>query len=165
MPESFIQEWKDLEYHGIMEPETLDECEGRRLQIVADVMDIQTQLSNKDHRDGDGRRLSDIAYHQWRAKAVGALRWKTRELRALKEWRKRAEAAVRSPSISDGSLRFYLQGTLRVLGAVLAREGLSLTSVEQRHIDQARAKLAEPIQLPTTTNAPETTAKSASGAL
>ncbi len=66
---------------------------------------IQAQLSNKNHEDEDGRRLTEIEYHQWRQRATYALAKKRVHMGHVKRWmseRKqealRIEAGVANPN-------------------------------------------------------------------
>lgn len=52
---------------------------------VVEVQDIQAQLSNKNRTDANGQRLSEYAWHNWRGKAVSALRHKLQKQRLLKQ--------------------------------------------------------------------------------
>lgn len=80
------------------EPEDLSllalwELEERYSDAVKNTHNIQVQLSDRDKRSADGKRMSSVEYHTWRRRAVIALRHaqdKQAELKqALKDARRR----------------------------------------------------------------------------
>lgn len=86
-------------------PKTMDDAEERLADISDECVLIQAQLSNQNHNDENGRRLTAHEYHQWRARATWALAKKRIEQRKLKRWidaRKQAafqiESGVTNPS-------------------------------------------------------------------
>lgn len=141
--ETFIQVWRELERHGIMEPNTVSEAEARRLQVVGEVKKLEAQLSNRNRTDVDGRRFTDRQYHEWRGRATYALQLKVRESSALKDWLRRALASASSEQATSGSTAYYLEQVARILGRVLERHGLALTDVEQSLVDEAKAHLGQ----------------------
>lgn len=141
--ETFTQVWRELERHGIMEPTTVSEAEARRLQVVGEVKQIESQLANRNRTDAEGRRFTDRQYHEWRGRAVYMLNLKTRETSALKDWLRRAQASAASDQVTSGSTEYYLEQVARILGRVLERHGLELTSVEQSLVDEAKAHLGQ----------------------
>jgi hypothetical protein len=72
---------------------TIDELESLYEDATSKVIDIQTQLSNKNRLDADGNPVSHREYQDWRARAVGALRYRLRDQakykKLLKDARKR----------------------------------------------------------------------------
>ena len=86
-------------------PSSLDEAHDLHVELTDECLMIQAQLSNKDHRDENGRRFTDHEYHEWRARATWALAKKRQHVRWLKRWiatRKdeanRIEAGVANPT-------------------------------------------------------------------
>lgn len=67
------------------EPESLADAENRRIILIAEIQEIQTQLGNPlaelDHE-------SSASFHEWRQRTKWALTLRLQELRFLKQWMK-----------------------------------------------------------------------------
>lgn len=75
---------------------SLDQAEALYAALSDDCVMIQAQLSDRDHRNEDGERLSDKEYHQWRSRATWALAKKRVQMGKLKRWiSERKQEAVR----------------------------------------------------------------------
>ena len=82
-------------------PVSLDDAEARRIFITSEIGSIQTQLGDRDHKDGMGNRMSENDYWAWRKKASWAYQMKLAELRQVNAWIKsanRTAAAAVDPS-------------------------------------------------------------------
>jgi hypothetical protein len=64
--------------------ESRAELEAALAELLAEIQLIDAQLSDRNRLTADGKRLSGIEYHQWRAKAVRARALKTHQYRGLK---------------------------------------------------------------------------------
>jgi hypothetical protein len=87
LPDDAQDEWEP--------PESVEEAEEWRNEIVAEIQAIQAQLG--DHgisRDGNGYRMTLAEFEQWRNRAKWALRHKTDELRKVKAWIKEHNRTV-----------------------------------------------------------------------
>ena len=69
-------------------PDNYDECLNRMDNLINSIQDIQTDLSDRNRTDSENRRLSEHAFHEWRKKALKALRYKEREHLFLKGWKR-----------------------------------------------------------------------------
>ena len=66
-------------------PATLDEARKRRTELALRLTEIQSQLSQKD-RDIEGVRMSAHEYHEWRGRAVCAVKHSQNEIIFLNAW-------------------------------------------------------------------------------
>lgn len=85
-------------------PASLEDAEHLQAEIMSEIQMIQAQLSDRDRTDEHGRRVTGIAYFQWRKKATFALAKKLDEYRRLKQWikeRRRQTNAVESISLKQ----------------------------------------------------------------
>ena len=69
------------------EPASLQEAEDRRMLLIAELNDMQAQLSYRN-REIDGRRMTVDEYWTWRDKAVRAQSIKMTRAALLKKWLK-----------------------------------------------------------------------------
>lgn len=70
------------------EPADYEECLIRLDELINAIQDIQADLSNKNRTDNEDKRLSEYAFQDWKQKALKALRYKEREHRFLKGWKR-----------------------------------------------------------------------------
>ena len=68
------------------EPASLTDAEVRRRHLAEKIGDIATQLADRDRRHADGKRFTDKEYHDWRRRALGAMRAHERVLRQVNDW-------------------------------------------------------------------------------
>lgn len=67
-------------------PLNADEARGRMRELVADMRDIENQLSNKNKLDFVGLRMRVKLYWNWNSRAKHALAQMQSEHRFLKDW-------------------------------------------------------------------------------
>lgn len=106
---------------------------------------IQAQLSDKNRCHADGSRFSEHEYHEWRGRAIAALKHGVAEQRVLKE----ALKVARRRFNTDTPLRAAneldtpdaLMHAAYVLLKRLVSEGVDIDDEEQRIIDALDAHL------------------------
>jgi len=67
-------------------PRSVKAARERRLQLVAELNHIQSQLADRNRIDENGVRMVGDAYHAWRSKAISAQSIKQAECAYLKAW-------------------------------------------------------------------------------
>lgn len=126
------------------EGKTIDELDLLRLEANERVLDIQAQLSNKS-KMVDGMRVGSHEYHDWRGRAVGALRYaiarQGRIKLALKQANTRATARLNRDIPRDlATDRGLLHAALTTL-ITMAEDGVEIDPEEQELIEAIRARL------------------------
>lgn len=105
-------------------PVSLAEAMKRKIDLGADIQNIQEQLGDRD-RHVEGRRMTEMEYWQWHRKAKTALLAKLAEFRDLKKY---IQENSRSKPSSHMSL--LLRGMARLLKRLGGEEDL-MTEIEQ----------------------------------
>lgn len=67
-------------------PETAREARERIAKLVEEIMNIESQLADKNKKDTNGRRMHPRKYMAWRKNAISALSFKSAELQAARSW-------------------------------------------------------------------------------
>ncbi len=120
------------------EPSSLEDALAERRILVEQTMSIDAQLGDMLRTDVHGRPLSRTEYAEWRKKAIGAKRIKTRRLLFLKEWirdqdksqpRRNPEQVDDIPS--DIPITTLLRRVTRRVGLLYAIYRAALIYVEQ----------------------------------
>lgn len=127
-------------------PESIEAAEEESLDLSTDIDMITAQLADKDRTHEDGSRFTEHEYHQWRYRAVFALKAKTARRRRLKAWIKaanieaaRIEAGVQRPG-NVVELLGCLMRVIRQYDDLTPREKALLT-LAQRWIQTQGAPL------------------------
>ena len=117
-------------------PVSLEEALQRKEAAVIALQDIQTQLSQQNKTDVYGRRISDVEYHEWRGRAVSALRHRQADVQRLKAAIRqlRSQANVQKAGL-DGSDPAALIGGAARLFQKLMNEGVELDADELALVD------------------------------
>ena len=116
-----------------------DRLAAQRLALIDKMQTIQTQLSNKNVTDAEGRRVWGDDYHGWRHRALTALRITTRELRdtnaQLKELRRgRNEQVIGAAGLNLKDPTSLISAAYMLLHR-LASDGVEIDPHEQLVID------------------------------
>lgn len=115
------------------EPADYDEHDRRRNELCAEVDRLSTAISNRDARDESGRRMDSRQYWQWRQAAVTKLDALRRELRFLKDWRKRVHDEKPGRNKSEWALIAEAAAVLEWV----AEQGIKLPPMAAAVIDGA----------------------------
>ena len=122
-------------------PRSVEAAEEEMLDLAADTDLIQAQLSDRNKTDEDGERVGGIAYHQWRSKALWALKKKTIRRRRLKAWIKavnleafRIEAGVSKPTNAVELVGALLHALREAAGGEMTAREMALCSVSEAWI-------------------------------
>jgi hypothetical protein len=111
-----------------VEPTTRQEAEKRIVTLNGEKASIEGQLSNMGKRHPDGQMMTGVEYHQWRHRAICAVKWKTSEALFLKRW-----LAAHPPASEGvgGSLKRPMGNIMKTLGRqVAAMEKIRLAAME-----------------------------------
>lgn len=121
-------------------PQSVEEGEQRRLDLVRRVQEVQTDLGNKN-RTVNGQRMTDREYWDWRNRAAYALKCLQDELRELNHWLKQHRQRVRNqpgpvgaPIVSDDPISL-LESARRALKSLARDLDGDITDEEQDVID------------------------------
>ena len=131
-----------------VEPASLTDAELQRRHLTEKIGDIATQLSDRDRRHPDGTRFTDHEYHDWRRRALGALRAHERVLRQINDWIKqerRNARALETASLDDKEMFQRINAAYKLF-VKLREEGVDFTPEEWTIIEQLRACLDKPQQ-------------------
>jgi len=126
-----------------IEPQTYEEALAIRDEFVTRQQEIQTQLANKNRIDpSTGLRLNDYEFHEWRARAVGALRYINEDLRKVKAVVRKFSDAEWAAKNAGGGRTEKLLVDAYVLLHRLAGEGVELDTSELALLDAIREQIS-----------------------
>jgi hypothetical protein len=157
---------QDAEHAVYQPPSCLAEARSARARLIESIADINTQLSNKNKRrtctacDGSGAdgnnvpcptckgrggfRWTDHEYHEWRQRALTALRARESVLRRINSWV--SDAEHREVALEQGASAdtHDLVRKAHNLFLALAEDGVDYDTDEWQVVEELRAYL-EPV--------------------
>lgn len=110
-------------------------------EIHDKILDIQTQLGDKNQCYEDGSRMDYLDYHTWRTSASTALRYRVRDLRDAKANLKLFKTQEHEARTHLPAERF--QGYLRMIISEARKNVSFLPPRLMEYVDQAHAALME----------------------
>ena len=129
---------------GYGTPEAVEKLRLTISELVADITDIQLQLSQRDQRHENGERLTKEEYWGWHARATEALRWKLREhsraktrLKSLNIQVHAAQSGVKDPH----DTKHLLTKLFQLNKSWIVNMGIIPNKEEQHLLDLVRSTL------------------------
>lgn len=118
-------------------PTSLEEAEDLQIQLLTDILEIESQLGDKDRRDESGSRLYGKDYWTWRKRANDARIAKVKQRAKICKWIKEQNMGKRKEREEEVAASGF--GPLLVdiadLLHKLAAEGVEFDEPEQALID------------------------------
>jgi hypothetical protein len=102
---------KSIDFNRFKAPDSIKDAESRALVLTFDLEEIGNQLSNPNRRK---LYPDEASYHEWRAKALEAVRLKKAEIRWLEAW-----LAKGRPEVKDISAGGLLLASLPILNTAI----------------------------------------------
>jgi hypothetical protein len=138
---SGIREKKYIDWQARIDAaNTEEELSALRIEIVANVQDIDSQLGDRNRLDASGARMSDHEWWGWRSRATTAKRKMNDALRRLNEKLKRSRIARHSRPAQAGTLEESASKAWLLLQR-LGKEGVDFDPDEWSVVDELRASL------------------------
>jgi hypothetical protein len=122
------------------DPVTVSGAQGRITKLRGEIMNIEVQLGDRDHKAVDGNRLDPIAFSKWRQGAKFAIRHRSAEIDYLKGWiarrqDNRLQSIYRRLQLQADNPDCLLALGYRVLRALARERRVTFDDEEQTVID------------------------------
>lgn len=119
-------------------PQSIEEAEERRQQLIQRIQEIQADLGNRNRTDPSGARIRSQDYWSWKKKAVDKLTILQTELRRVKQWITQHNNAERPHEPRPLETPIELLRDAYVLLYRLREEGVELNAEEEDVLDGLR---------------------------
>jgi len=141
-----------MQTQTFLPPESLEEAEARRAELLAKKLDIEAGLRAPNKTGADGRRLSGDEYWSWRHSAIYAKRCAEREMAQLKIWitderahlrQERRESRAQEADIDPEDPASLIRGAYAILSRLSKEDLVSFNEAERSLIASLRYFLSD----------------------